>query len=989
MSEQTHIRVIGARVHNLKNVSVQIPRGAVTVVTGLSGSGKSSLAFDTIHAEGQRRYVESLSVYARQFLEQLQKPDVDRIDGLSPTIAIEQRMTSPGPRATVATTTEIYDYLRVLFARVGQPCCLICARPIAARAVSQIVAEILQDTKGRRALVLAPLVQGQRGSHEGLLARLIKEGFVRARIDGVVMMLEEAGSLAANRKHTIEVVVDRLVLKESAAVRAAESVELAARLGAGRVIVAEETAPDVWTDRTFSTVLCCPDHPEVRIDELSPQLFSFNSPQGACAKCTGLGRTMEFDADLVIPDRQCSLADGAVTAWRHHGKRLHALYGKLIDDFCRAFKVSREVPVRKFPEKTLDILLHGTGADDETGAAATFEGVLPNLRRLWAGAKSEAMKERLHGFLSETPCDGCGGSRLRREALCVRIGERNIADVCRMNVAQAARYFNELAFCGEAAVIAEPLLRDLRKRLGFLCEVGVNYLTLDRASATLSGGEWQRLRLATQIGGGLSGICYVLDEPTIGLHPRDSRKLAEILRRLADLDNTVIVVEHDAEVIRSADYLIDVGPGAGEHGGHIVAAGTPGDVCANKASLTGRFLSGDLSILLPDQRREVNAERVLTVRGATANNLKNVSVRFPLGHLVCVTGVSGSGKSTLVSQILVRALRRKLTQSGPRPGAFTALEGAEWVDQLVEIQQAPLGRSPRGNPATQAGLLIQIRELFAKTREAKIRGYGPSRFSFNSRGGRCELCAGRGTKRIVMHFLPDVFVPCHECNGKRYNRETLEIRFRRKNIADVLDMRVEEAFGFFENFEQIKKRLQLLKDVGLGYVALGQSSATLSGGEAQRLKLAAELQRGGDGHTLYVLDEPTMGLHFADVRRLLSILHRLVERGNTVLCIEHNLDVIKCADWVIDMGPEGGEGGGRVMAEGTPETVAGVASSHTGNYLRDVLSGAVNGVEVAKVTESADGPRSKSVDSQAPVSPPLPPLSKTPRRIRPAGNRKR
>ncbi len=570
----------------------------------------------------------------------------------------------------------------------------------------------------------------------------------------------------------------------------------------------------------------------------------------------------------------------------------------------------------------------------------------------------------------------------------MRVFGRSIADVCRMNVAQAGQYFGELAFTGEAAVIADPLLRDLRKRLGFLCEVGVEYLTLDRASATLSGGEWQRLRLATQIGGGLSGICYVLDEPTIGLHPRDSRKLADILRRLAGLDNTVIVVEHDAEVIRSADHLIDVGPGAGEHGGHVVAEGTPKEVCANASSLTGRFLSGDLSILLPDQRRPVDPERILTLRGATANNLKNVTVRFPLGQLVCVTGVSGSGKSTLVSQILVRALRRKLTQSGPRPGDHASLDGAEWIDQLVEIEQAPLGRSPRGNPATQAGLLIQIRELFAKTREAKIRGYGPSRFSFNSRGGRCELCAGRGTKRIAMHFLPDVFVPCSECGGKRYNRETLDIRFRGKNIADVLDMRAEEAFAFFENFEHLKKRLQLLKDVGLGYVALGQSTGTLSGGEAQRLKLAAELQRGGDGHTFYVLDEPTMGLHFADVRRLLSILHRLVERGNTVLCIEHNLDVIKCADWVIDMGPEGGDAGGQVMVEGTPEEISKTDLSHTGRFLREVLNAQSSDVKPVSPSSEEVPQREKSESRPAPASPPSHPPSKTPRKNRPADNQR-
>lgn len=963
MNVMTHIRVVGARVHNLKNVSVDIPRRAVTVITGVSGSGKSSLAFDTIHAEGQRRYLESLSVYARQFLEQLQKPDVERIDGLSPTVAIEQRVTSPGPRSTVATTTEIHDFLRVLFARVGQPCCPKCHRAMVAQSVSGIVTDLLNGAEGRKALILAPLIAAERGSHEDRIKQLIRDGLVRARIDGEVVPLEGIAPLPPNEPHTLEAVIDRLVLKEGAATRAAESVELAARLGGGRVLVSEEIAPQQWRDRAFSTVLSCPDHPDARLDELNPRLFSFNAPQGACPRCTGLGCTLEFDPDLVIPDRRKSLNEGAVAAWRQLGPAHSGRYARVLRDFCRDFQVSADLPISRLPEPIQRLLVHGTTPEQEKQFGAAFEGILPDLRRLWAAAASESLKERLHAFLAESPCEACGGSRLRPEALCVRLRDRTIADVARMNVAQAARWCEQSAPTGEAAAIAEPLLREVRSRLAFLAEVGVEYLTLDRPAATLSGGEWQRLRLATQLGGGLSGLCYILDEPTIGLHPRDSRKLSEILHRLAARDNTVIVVEHDPEVIRGADYLLDVGPGAGEDGGRIMARGTPQDVCADPNSLTGRFLSDPRAMPIPDRRRSVHSDRILTLHGAAARNLKNVTVRVPLGLLVCITGVSGSGKSSLVSQVLVRAIRRSLTRGGPRPGPHRALDGAEAIQQVVEIEQAPLIRSTRGNPATHAGVLTPIRELFARTREARIRGYGPSRFSFNNPGGRCARCAGRGVRRIIMHFLPDVLVPCEECGGKRYNRETLDIRYRGRSMADVLDMRVDQACAFFENFENIRRRLLGLKDVGLGYLALGQPTATLSGGEAQRLKLASELHRGGAGHTLYVLDEPTMGLHFADVRRLLDILHRLVERGNTVLCVEHHLDVIKCADWVIDLGPEGGEAGGYLVAEGTPEQVAACAESHTGRFLRAALT---DPVKPAPPREPGNPPPNPAVNPASP-----------------------
>ncbi len=948
VTQRSCIRVFGARQHNLKNIDVHAPRGALTVITGISGSGKSSLAFDTIYAEGQRRYVESLSPFARQFLEQMQKPDVDRIEGLSPTIAIEQRSTGAGPRSTVATATEIHDFLRVLFARAGQPRCWICDQPIVRQSTAQMVDAVLGGPSGQRILVLSPLVVAQRGQHKAILERMAREGFVRARIDGQVVMLEEAEPLEANRRHTIEVIVDRLAIKPEITQRLADSIELATRLSGGRVIISAEVEPDSWSDQAYSAALACPVHAEVRIHELSPQLFSFNSPHGACEVCHGLGTALEFDPELVVPDPGLSLADGAIAAWRQQGRRLNAVYAQMIHEFCNLFGVLPDIPFRNIPKPQAEILLNGTmeasrGLESartpaQAKACGTFEGVLPNLKRRWQTTESESAKQRLHAFLSESPCERCRGARLNQQSLCVKIDGRSIVDVSRMTIASAATFFEGLTFSGEAAAVALPLLREIRRRLEFLCEVGVHYLGLDRASSSLSGGEFQRIRLATQIGSALAGICYVLDEPTIGLHPRDTRRLTTILQRLAQMDNTVIVVEHEEEVIAGAAHLIDIGPGAGAHGGYLVAQGTLDDILACPTSITGKYLTGESSIDLPDERRKVNCDRAVEVRGITANNLKNINVRFPLGCLVAVTGVSGSGKSTLATQVLLRALKRRIGLGGPKPGAFERIVGSSLVDKVIEIDQSPIGRTPRSNPATYVGVFNLIRDLYARTREAKIRGYGAARFSFNIAGGRCELCEGQGVKRIAMHFLPDVFVPCGECGGSRYNRETLEVRYRGKTIADILNMPVEEGTRFFENFSNISRRLQALKDVGLGYMTLGQASSTLSGGEAQRVKLAAELHRSPDTQTMYVLDEPTTGLHFADVRNLLTLLNRLVDRGHTVVVIEHNLDVIKVADWVIDLGPEGGDAGGHIVVEGTPEQIADCAQSYTGQFLKERLT---------------------------------------------------
>ncbi len=939
MNESRYIRIRGARQHNLQNISLDIPRDRLVVVTGLSGSGKSSLAFDTIHAEGRRKYVETLSAYARQFLEQMQKPEVEHIEGLPPTIAIEQRGGSTSPRSTVATTTEIYDYLRLLYARVGEPHCWVCGRPIGRQDPTQIVDAAMRLKEGIRVLLLAPLVHGQRGEHAEVFSRIQREGFVRVRVDGKLYELRDVPKLNKRGKHTIEVVVDRLVIKPEVRMRMAESVALALALGDETVYVAEEQSRDRWKDHLYSTRFACPQHPEAHVPALTPGLFSFNSPQGACPTCSGLGNILEFDADLVVPDGSRTLAGGAIDAWRHSGMRLNQFYRNLLNEFCLRFKVSPDVPFDRMPAKLRDILMNGTTAETEAEHTTVFEGVLPNLKRRWETTESEAVKQRLHRYLSERPCETCRGSRLQPAPLAVRIAGTNIHELCCKPVEHTYSFLGELGLAGERAVIAEPILREIRQRLKFMMDVGVGYLTLDRASASLSGGEAQRIRLATQVGSGLVGVCYVLDEPTIGLHSRDSRQLVDTLRQLADAGNTVLVVEHDEDTIRAADWLIDMGPGAGAHGGRVVAQGTVQDVLRNPDSLTAKYLSGKITIPVPKQRRKVVlSSQSIEIKGATENNLKSIDVRIPLGCIVAVTGVSGSGKSTLVNEVFLKAVRRKLYQSRERPGRHDQIIGLSRVDKVVQIDQSPIGRTPRSNPATYTGVFDLVRQLFAKTREAKIRGYSPSRFSFNVKGGRCEACQGQGTKRIEMHFLPDVYVQCDVCKGARYNRETLEVHYRGRGIADVLELRVDDAIAFFDSFATIRQILLALDDVGLSYMTLGQPSTTLSGGEAQRVKLAAELARPATGHTLYVLDEPTTGLHFGDVHNLLRVLNRLADKGNTILVIEHNLEVIKSADWIIDLGPEGGDRGGQVVAVGRPEEIAANADSYTGRFLKERLS---------------------------------------------------
>jgi excinuclease ABC subunit A len=942
------IVIQGASEHNLRGLNVAIPRDKLVVITGLSGSGKSSLAFDTIYAEGQRKYVESLSAYARQFLEQMQKPDVDHIEGLPPTIAIEQRSGGANPRSTVATTTEIYDYLRLLFARVGRPHCWVkkangrpCGKPIQSQTVTQIVDTVLQLPEQTRLMVLAPLIRGQKGEHREVFRHIQREGFVRVRVDGQIHDVKSPPSLHKNRKHTIEAVVDRLIVKPDVRSRLTDSVELSLRLANGLVIISHENsrsgAAAQWADAIFSEHYACPDHPEANLEELAPRLFSFNSPYGACSACDGLGTILEFDADLIVPDPDLSLSQGAIDAWRRGGKRMNILYNRWLRDFCDNCDVPPDTPYRLLPKDIRHTLMYGTTPQDERRYGMYFEGVIPNLQRRWENTDSEYVKTRLHSYLSEQPCKTCDGARLRPEALAVRIDGQNIRDVTIMSIDKARQFFDQLDLTGEQALIARQILKEIRERLRFMHDVGLGYLTLDRTSATLAGGEAQRIRLATQVGSGLVGVCYVLDEPTIGLHQRDNRKLIATLQRLTRMGNTVLVVEHDEETIRSAEHIIDMGPGAGAHGGRIVAQGSLDDILTSPDSITGQYLSRRSRIDLPRRRRKVLLQNCIELRAAAENNLKHVDVRFPLGVFCCVTGVSGSGKSTLVAQILLRALRRRLYGSHDKPGKHERLIGTSRIDKVIEIDQSPIGRTPRSNPATYTGVFDLIRQVFAKTREAKIRGYKPGRFSFNVKGGRCEACQGQGTKKIEMHFLPNVFVTCQECKGLRYNRETLEIRYRGKNIADILDMRVEEALQFFENFPQIKQLLAALNDVGLAYMAVGQPSTTLSGGEAQRVKLASELGKTATGHTLYILDEPTTGLHFADIQNLLNVLNRLADLGNTVLVIEHNMDVVKMADWIIDLGPEGGDAGGYLVAEGTPEQIADHPQSYTGRFLRKHL----------------------------------------------------
>lgn len=946
------IRITGAAEHNLKNISLSIPRDKLVVITGISGSGKSSLAFDTIYAEGRRKYVESLSAYARQFLEQMQKPAVADISGLPPTIAIEQRSASSNPRSTVATTTEIYDYFRLLFARVGQPHCWVCGKEITSQHSTQIVDSILARPEGTKVQICAPLVRGKKGEHRDILAGIQREGFVRVRVDGAIYDVKNVPLLDKNKKHDIAAVVDRLIIKEGVRIRLADSVETALKLADGIILVllAEPVPPAStsderratgdsadWQGVIYSEKFACPQHPQASLEEMSPRLFSFNSPYGACKSCDGLGRVLEFDPDFIVPDKSISLEHGAIEAWRKGGKRMNIFYNRLVNRFCRNMGTGKSIPFEKIPQEHRRILMYGTSPADEQEYGMYFEGVIPNLARRWENTTSEYVKTRLTGYLSEQPCRSCNGARLRPEAVAVTVGGKNIHQLTTLSVEKAQEFFNKLRLDQQKAIIAEQVLKEIKARLKFMVDVGLEYLTLDRRSSTLAGGEAQRIRLATQVGSGLVGVCYVLDEPTIGLHKRDNNRLLGILRRLARLGNTVLVVEHDEDIIRTADYIIDIGPAAGAHGGEVVVQGSLKQITACAESLTGQYLSGTRSIRLPVKRRPYNLRKCIEVRGAAENNLQSIDVKFPLGVFICVTGVSGSGKSTLVSQILLRALRRRLYSSREKPGKHDNILGTSQIDKVIEIDQSPIGKTPRSNPATYTGVFDEIRRLFSMTREAKIRGYKPGRFSFNVKGGRCEACRGQGTMKIEMHFLPDVYVTCQACRGKRYNPETLQVTYKGKNIADVLAMQIEDARDFFANFPNILRLLKTLNDVGLGYVQLGQSSTTLSGGEAQRVKLSAELGKAATGHTFYVLDEPTTGLHFADIDNLLSVLSRLCDMGNTVVVIEHNLDVVKMADYIIDLGPEGGAAGGRVVAKGAPEEIIKDKKSYTARFLAGKL----------------------------------------------------
>ncbi len=939
------IKITGATEHNLKNISLSIPRDKLVVITGISGSGKSSLAFDTIYAEGRRKYVESLSTYARQFLEQMQKPAVSEIAGLPPTIAIEQRSASHNPRSTVATTTEIYDYFRLLFARAGQPHCWVCGKEITSQHPSQIVESILARPEGTKIQICAPLVRGKKGEHKDIFTAIQREGFVRVRVDGGIYDVRNAPDLNKNKKHNIAALVDRLIIKDTIRVRLADSVETALKLADGVVLVLLQE-PDAdkanggkgkWKEIVYSEKFACPKHPQASLEELSPRLFSFNSPYGACKSCDGLGTILEFDPDLIVPDKTVSLENGAVDAWRKGGKRMNIFYNRLVKKFCRKMGISKSIPFKQIPKECVRILMYGTDPADKEKHGMSFEGVIPNLVRRWENTTSEYVKTRLTSYLSQQPCQSCHGARLRPEAIAVKIGGKSINELAALNIEEALKSFGKLKLDKEKTIIAAAVLKEIKARLKFMVDVGLGYLTLDRMSSTLAGGEAQRIRLATQVGSGLVGVCYVLDEPTIGLHKRDNDRLLGILQKLSKSGNTVIVVEHDEDIIQCADHIVDIGPAAGAHGGEVLAQGKLSDITGCARSLTGDYLSGRKSIELPVKRRRYNLRKCIEVKAAAANNLKNIDVKFPLGVFTCVTGVSGSGKSTLVSEILLKALKRRLYQSRGKPGAHKTVLGTSQIDKVIEIDQSPIGKTPRSNPATYTGAFDVIRKLFSMTREAKIRGYKPGRFSFNVKGGRCEYCKGQGTKKIEMHFLPDVYVTCQSCKGSRYNPETLTVTYKGKNIADVLEMQIEESLDFFANFPTIIRILRTLADVGMGYMQLGQASTTLSGGEAQRVKLSAELGKAATGHTLYLLDEPTTGLHFADIHNLLNVLQRLTDCGNTVVVIEHNLDVIKMADYIIDLGPEGGDGGGEVVATGKPEDIVKNSNSYTAKYLKEKL----------------------------------------------------
>ena len=936
------IRIRGARENNLKNVDLTIPRDKLVVFTGLSGSGKSSLAFDTIYAEGQRRYVESLSSYARQFLGQMDKPDVDAIDGLSPAISIDQKTTSKNPRSTVGTVTEIYDYLRLLWARVGVPHCPKCGKEIRRQTVDQIVDRVEQLEPGTKFLVLSPVIRGKKGEHAKVFEDARKGGFARVRLDGILYDLNEQIPCEKNKKHTIELVVDRLVMKEGQRRRLTDSIETACSHSGGLVTI---ELPGTGEELTFSQNYACEDC-GISLTELEPRMFSFNNPAGACPVCTGLGFQLEPSADLVIPDRNKSILEGAIQASGWNSVRTDSIFRMYFEALAQKYHFSLSVPVKDLPESALDVILHGTRGEklkmtynrgNGMGVLEQpFEGILPNIARRFRETQSDAARKELEECMSTAPCPACHGQRLSEIARAVTVGGLGIMDFCSMSVSKELEFMKDLKLEGNLALIAQQIVREIRSRLQFLSDVGLQYLTLNRAAATLSGGESQRIRLATQIGSSMMGVLYILDEPSIGLHQRDNDRLLETLKHLRDLGNTLIVVEHDEDTMRAADFIVDVGPGAGSHGGEIVAAGTLQDIIANPRSITGQYLSGVKKIPVPTTRRPGNG-KFLTVRGATENNLKNIDVSIPLGTFTCVTGVSGSGKSSLVGEVLNKTLLSRLNHARVRPGACKCVEGLENLDKVIDIDQSPIGRTPRSNPATYTGLFNDIRDLFASTADAKARGYGPGRFSFNVKGGRCEACCGDGLVKIEMHFLADVYVPCDVCHGQRYNRETLEVHYKGKNIAQVLDMTAEEAVDFFENLPKIRRKAQTLVEVGLGYVKLGQSSTTLSGGEAQRVKLATELARVSTGRTIYVLDEPTTGLHSADVHKLIDVLQQLVEAGNTVLVIEHNLDMIKTADYLIDLGPEGGDGGGTLVAAGTPEEVAAVQESYTGQYLKKYL----------------------------------------------------
>ena len=934
------IQVKGAREHNLKNIDIEIPRDELGVITGLSGSGKSSLAFDTIYAEGQRRYVESLSSYARQFLGQMEKPDVDYIDGLSPAISIDQKTTSKNPRSTVGTVTEIYDYLRLLYARIGIPHCPVCGREIKQQTIDQIVDHVMTLEERTKIQILAPVVRGRKGEHVKEFEAARKAGYVRVRVDGMIYDLSEEIKLEKNKKHTIEIVVDRLVIQEDMKSRLADSIEIASGLTGGLIMINVIDGEDMM----FSQNYACPEH-GISIEELTPRMFSFNNPFGACEKCTGLGVFMKIDPDLILPDRKLSINQGGLKAsgWAMEGSTIAAMYMKAL---AKQYDFSLDTPIAHLPDEIVDILLYGTKGEKieiertneyGTGKYKTeFEGIINNLERRFRETQSNWIKEEIESYMSAIPCDKCHGRRLSPESLSVTVGGINISEFCDKSITEALEFVNDLKLTDREMFIAASILKEIKERLGFLKSVGLEYLTLSRSSGTLSGGESQRIRLATQIGSSLMGVLYILDEPSIGLHQRDNDKLLGTLCHLRDLGNTVIVVEHDEDTMLAADHIIDIGPGAGVHGGNVVFNGKVADILKSEDSITGQYLSGRRKVEVPEKRRKGNGKK-LKIIGAAQNNLKNINVDIPLGELVCVTGVSGSGKSSLINEILYKYLASHLNGAKTKPGKFKDIKGVEELDKVIQINQSPIGRTPRSNPATYTGLFTDIRELYASTQDAKIRGFNAGRFSFNVKGGRCEACQGDGILKIEMHFLPDIYVPCDVCKGKRYNRETLEIKYKGKSISDVLDMTVEEGLEFFSNIPKIQRKLQTLQEVGLGYIKIGQPSTTLSGGEAQRVKLATELSKRSTGRTIYILDEPTTGLHIADVHMLINVLQKLVDSGNTVVVIEHNLDLIKTADHIIDIGPEGGNNGGTIVAQGTPEKITTVEASYTGQYLKKYL----------------------------------------------------